>query len=53
MGYCFWNFFRAMRVVYGQSRARTFAKYAVLGVTYFGSAVVLTMLTLAYTVLIL
>ncbi|MGH8285548.1 MAG: hypothetical protein ACRETT_07255, partial [Steroidobacteraceae bacterium] len=52
-GYCAWYFFRAMRVVYGQGQGRTFAKYFVLGITYFVGGIVLTVLTLAYSVIAL
>jgi hypothetical protein len=51
--YCAWYVFRAMRVVYGQSPRRTFAKYAVLSMTYLIGGSVLTALTLAYSFLAL
>jgi hypothetical protein len=50
-GYCAWYFFRAMRVVYGQSRPLTFAKYGVLAVTYLVSGIVVALATLAYSAL--
>jgi hypothetical protein len=51
--YCLWYFFRAMRVVYGQGRLRTLAKYSVLGTTYLVSGVTLAIVTLAYSALAL
>lgn len=50
-GYCAWYFFRGMRVVYGQSRPVTFAKYSVLAVTYLVSGIVVALATLAYSAL--
>jgi hypothetical protein len=51
--YCMWYFFRAMRVVYGQGRLPTLAKYSVLGATYLVSGVTLAIVTLAYSALAL
>jgi hypothetical protein len=51
--YCAWYFFRALRVVYGQSRKRTLLKYSALALTYVVSGVMLSLLTLAYSVMAL
>jgi hypothetical protein len=47
--YAAWYLFRAMRVVYGQGRALTLAKYLTLGVAYLVMLSALTGLTLAYS----
>lgn len=41
----FWYFFRSMRRVYAEGRLRTFAKFTVLGFTYFVSGAVMLLLT--------
>lgn len=43
--YLFWYFFRSMRRVYAEGRARTFAKFAVLGFMYLLSGAVMVLLT--------
>lgn len=47
--YSVWYLFRAMRVVYGQGRALTLAKYVTLSVAYLVLLSALSVLTLAYS----
>jgi hypothetical protein len=47
--YMMWYLFRAMRNVYGQGRALTLAKYAVLGFTYIAAGFAMLLLTLLYS----
>jgi hypothetical protein len=51
--YAVWYIFRAMRNVYGQGRALTFAKYFTLGFTYVVISAVMLMLTVIYSALTL
>ncbi len=51
--YVIYYIFRAMRVYYGQSRAKTFGKYAILGVVYFGFAMIVLAGTAIYSALTL
>ena len=51
--YVLWYLFRAMRVVYGQGRRITLAKYFVLGTTYFGTSLIMLLLTVIYSALTL
>jgi hypothetical protein len=51
--YVIYYIFRAMRVYYGQSRAMTFGKYAILGVVYFSFAMIVLAGTAIYSALTL
>jgi hypothetical protein len=52
LGYMVWYIYRAMRNVYGQHGALTFAKYFVLGWTYIVTAITTVVLTLVFLALI-
>jgi hypothetical protein len=47
--YMFWYLFRAMRVVYGQGRGLTVAKYLTIGFAYVIAAFVVLLLTALYS----
>lgn len=47
--YMAWYIFRAMRNVYAQGRALTFAKYTLLGSTYCVATLVMVLITLLYS----
>ncbi len=51
--YMLWYLYRAQRVVYGQSRGLTLAKYFFLLTTYAATATVMFLLTLLYTAMTL
>jgi hypothetical protein len=51
--YMAWYLYRAQRVVYGQTRGPTVAKYAFLMFTYVATALVMFLLTLIYTAMTL
>jgi hypothetical protein len=51
--YAVWYIFRAMRNVYGQGRALTFAKYFTLGAAYLVTSFIMLLLTLIYSAMTL
>ncbi len=49
--YVVWYLFRAMRVVYGQGRGLTLAKYFTLGTAYLVTSIIMLLLTVIYSAL--